>query len=644
MQPLALLIGLLLSFSVFAGSPFYLTAGRSFSTDEAPVIRLDYTDEQPMLVRVLKPEQLDSFLDGQFNISRSYEQPISELNPGYYFAKGLNGTESPLRLMRGLLAADFRKSLAGSPFSHALKNTGATTLASVPEQVLIAAPKGFKTVSEDFLDLTRNGSNAQDLSWWFEQDYYLRSRYKIRDIQLNKLPDGIYLVQAVQGKNEAQCLLQVSSLSVQVKQSGQQVLVRAIERGLTPVANATVSYRDGRGKWQVLADKTNAGGEVLFNNPEGILDGKLLVKVDAMLNQQTRTALTATDFLPAQDYERSVFVMTDRPIFKPGEMFFYKGIIRKAQDGQLQIPAIKNKQSKVSLLQADGRATGLTATAEVTDFATFSGSFALDNAQTPGLYRLLAEIDDKAYGGEFRVRDYQKPTFYLTELAHDSVITPGQAFKLNFHAKRYSGGIPQDVKFEVFLYRKKFEAPQFVEEAGLGLAAGPDYFGQIKSSNALSQPRRVFSSIEERQATELSNPWENAARLDDNGEGSFEFTVPMGTGEQSQQEWVYTLMVKAQDAAGSTAVLTENIYQTLSEAQPALRFSKTIAALGEKDLALLIQSSFADGKPAPYASGVIDVELTQPNTGKQALVKLPFKTDANGQQTHTLPAISGYGA
>ena len=117
------LLVLLSSPGTQAGSPFYLTAERSYSNSEAPVIRLDYTvTDQPILLRVLKAEHLENFLDGQFNISRSYEQPISELNPGHYFAKGLNAAKSPLHLFRGMLSVDFRKSLQETPFSQAVIN------------------------------------------------------------------------------------------------------------------------------------------------------------------------------------------------------------------------------------------------------------------------------------------------------------------------------------------------------------------------------------------------------------------------------------------------------------------------------------------------------------------------------------------
>lgn len=642
-----LLSALLMPISTWAGSPFYLTAERSFSNTESPSIRLDYTvTDHPMLIRVLKADKLDNLLDGQFNISRSYEQPVSELNPGYYFAKGLNKAQSPFKMLRGMLNVDFRKSLKDSNFSGAVKTVTDKPLVAVPQQVLVAPPKGYQVVNESYLDLQRNADTADDLDWWFGQDGWSEHRYKVRQVTLAPLPDGIYLLQAVQGKTEAQCLIQVSSLAVQVKQSSEQLLVRVMNRDLRPVADAKVSYRDGRGHWQSLPNTTDAAGELRFDNPEGLLDGKLLVRVDAPATTAggaSRTALTSTDFLPTQAKDDAVFVMTDRPIFKPGETFYYKGIVRSMQHGQLRIPAFESRQTDVSLIRADGNATGLQGQSMLSDFASFSGSFELDPSQTPGLYRLLAEIDHKAYGGEFRVRDYIKPSFYLEWLEHSPQVVAGQPFILKFRAKRYSGGVPQNVKFEVFLYRKKFEAPQFVVEAGAGLAAGRDYFGQIKTAAPLTQPQRLYSSIEERQAAELSNPWESAAKLDDEGNGSFVFTVPAGDKEKPDQEWIYTLMVRAQDAVGGNAILADSLYATLSEAQPAITFNKTVAAVADQDLQLLVQSSYADGKPAPRASGVVDVMLEQPGVTKRSLVKLDFATDDQGRQRLTLPALQAYG-
>ena len=410
--------GLLLhAAAAFAGSPFYLTVERGFSTAESPVIRLDYTvTEQPMLLRVLKPERLDDFLNGQFNISRSYEQPVSQLNPGYYFVKGLNAAKSPVHLFRGMLAGDFRKSLRGTAFSQAVVNVSGKPLAAAPQQILTAPPAGFHVVREIFLDLQHNAADAHDLGWWFGQDAWSEMRYKVRELTLEPLPDGVYLLQAVQGKTEAQCLIQVSSLAVQIKQSSDQLLARVMNRDLQPVANAKISYRDARGIWRQLPGATGGDGDLSYDNPEGALDGKLLVKAEApaaKAGESARAALISTDFLPSQSKDDAVFVLTDRPIFKPGETFYYKGMVRAQNEGRLQIPAFQSPRAEISLIRADGGGAGLQGESKLTEFGSFSGSFDLDPAQTPGLYRLLAQIDQKTYGGEFRVRDYVKPTFYL---------------------------------------------------------------------------------------------------------------------------------------------------------------------------------------------------------------------------------------
>ncbi len=490
-----LVAGLLLVFGLseaFAGSPFYLTVGRSFSNTESPEVRLDYRDaSKPMLVRVIRPNSLERFLEGQFQVSRSYEEPVTELNPGYYFAKGLNKMASPLKVFRGMLDPGFRKSFKDTAFNNAIVEAGARSLVGTPEQLVLGPPAGFTTVRDYYVDLQYGGADAGDLGWWFGAKTWREDKYKVRTIPLDPLPDGIYLIQAVQGKTEAQCLMQVSSLSVQVKQSTEQLLVRVINRQSEPVGGASASYRDDRGKWIEIGQKTDASGELSFSKPKGlVLAGKLLVMVRT---PDGRQAMADTDFLPVLSNGDAVYIVTDRPIFKPGDTFSYKGVVRTFEDGKLGMPNIAGKEARISLIRSDGKGTDLQATAPVTDFGSFSGSFGLDETMAPGLYRLVAEIADKPYGGEFRVRDYVKPTFYLELIERSPTIVPGEPFTIKFRTKRYSGGVPRDARYEVFLYRKKFEVPQWAVEAGGGLSSGSDYYGQVRSASALSEPKRLYS-------------------------------------------------------------------------------------------------------------------------------------------------------
>ncbi|MFH0996369.1 MAG: alpha-2-macroglobulin family protein [Pseudomonadota bacterium] len=626
-----------------AGSPFYLTVERSFSNAEKPQVRLDYTStEQPMLVRILRPENLERFLDGQFQISRSYEQPVTELNPGHFFITGLNKMESPLKTARNMLDPKFRATFKDTSLSKAIQDTTPGQIALPPEDIIQGPPAGFAVVRDMFIDLKYMGTAVNDLGWWFGENTWREDRYKIRKIELDPLPDGVYLIQAVQGKTEAQCLMQVSSLSVQVKQSTEQLVVRVIDRQLNPIGGAGVSFRDGRGKWINLNKKTDAAGETAYASGQGALDGKLVVKVQT---PDGRQALVDTDFLPTVSNDDSVFIITDRPIFKPGETFFYKGMIRAFEKGGLKIPRFDDHQAKVSLLPFSGPATDLQADVPLTGFGSFSGSFSLDAGQTPGLYKLIAEIDAKPYGGEFRVRDYIKPTFYLELIDRSPTVTSGGRFFVKFRAKRYSGGVPYNLKYEVFLYRKKFETPQWVAESGGGLSAGTDYQGEIRSVSALTEPKRIFSSVEARLADgnlSPTNTWESAAVMDGSGEAFYEFDLPK-IDAPAEQEWIYTVMVRALDASGSQALLTENIYITLSEAQPSVQFSKTVARIGEKGLSVFLRSTYPDAKPAPNAGGVLNIGLEQVGAKPDAFVKLSFTTDDKGQCRLPLPELTRRG-
>jgi hypothetical protein len=457
-------------------------------------------------------------------------------------------------------------------------------------------------------------------------------------------------------------------MSVQVKQSPEQFIVHVIDRESNPVPGAIVSYRDSKGKWVKLDKKTDGFGEVNFSNPDGMLDGKLVVRV----RNEDRKALVDTDFLPVKTSSDSVFIVTDRPIFKPGETFFFKGIVRDLVKGQLGAPASVGKEAQISLIRADGTPTDLHATVPMTEFGSFSGSLGLDELQPPGLYRLVAEIDGKPYGGEFRVRDYIKPVFYLELIDRSLSITQGQPFFLKFRARRYSGGVPKDLKYEVFLYRKKFEAPQWVAEAGGGLSAGNDYFGKVRSASSLTDPKRIFSSVEARLAGRVehdaASTWESAPKVDESGEARFEFEIPRmetaGTvkkginkelkkkkkGSQSKgpasewgdakQEWIYTLVVRAVDQAGAQAVLSENIYVTRSEAQPAVRFSETTARIGDKGLSVSVMSTYPDGKAAPKGGGVVKLAIKQGAEDPRVFQTLPFATDDRGVCQISLPEFT----
>ena len=629
----SLALGALLSTSpLMAASRFYLTVERSFSNEERPKFRLDFVDDKkPLKIRVLRAKNLEGFLDGQLNISRAYEEPLSDINSGHYLVKGLNQVSSPLAILRDSLSIDFRKNFGGNEFNNPLPPKASDELAAAPQEVTLGPPRGFEQVREVFIDLQKGGAPTSGLyeDWWGEESY------QIRNLDLDPLPDGVYLLQALQEKYEAQALLQVSSLSIQVKQSGAQLVVRAIDRKGAAVSKLKASYRDGRGTWRDITGVTNASGELVLNNAEGLLDSRLVVRVQ---DDAGRTALTSTDFLLSSQAGDAVFLLTDRPIFKPGDEFSYKGILRQVKDGVVSSPKVSGEQGTVTVVRSDGTETELSESVTLSKHDSFSGSFTLDEAQTPGLYKVVSSVHEKTFAGELRVRDYIKPTFYLELGARDAAIKPGEPFNFELNARRFAGGVPQGVKYEVFIYRKRFEAPQWVEESGGGLTAGDDYFGEVRTSTALTQPQRIYSSVEERFGKDGSadqDPWSSAATFDDSGSAKVTVVVPQVPAKDLEQDWIYTIVVRSQDARGSQANLSENVSVTQSEAIPSLRFKHAVVADNKEPIELIVGAFRPDGGTAAKAKGSIEV-MAEGN--ERPIGVYDFVTADDGRAVVSLPA------
>ena len=234
------------------------------------------------------------------------------------------------------------------------------------------------------------------------------------------------------------------------------------------------------------------------------------------------------------------------------------------------------------------------------------------------------------------------PLSILELIERSPTVVPGEPFFVKFRAKRYSGGIPKDVKYEVFLYRKKFEAPSWITEAGGGLAAETDYYGGIRSASALTEPTRIFSSVEERLARTSESPsentWNSAPKMDESEVTLFQFAIPKMESKDSE-EWIYTLIVRALDPGSSQAILTENIYVTLSEAQASVHFLKPVGRVGEKGFSVEIHSTYPDGKPAAKGSGTIEFVIEQGRELPRGLFRLPFTTDGKGVCKVALPDL-----
>ncbi len=109
-------------------------------------------------------------------------------------------------------------------------------------------------------------------------------------------------------------------------------------------------------------------------------------------------------------------IYTDRPVYRPGNLVHFKGIVRKQTAKGYQIP--EPKSFTLLVRDPDGNIIRRM-DATLTDFGSFSGSFSLNEESPTGIYTIEAmpqngtEVSDRITGS-FTVAAYRKPEIQVT--------------------------------------------------------------------------------------------------------------------------------------------------------------------------------------------------------------------------------------
>lgn len=133
---------------------------------------------------------------------------------------------------------------------------------------------------------------------------------------------------------------------------------------------------------------------------------------------------------PANEENRTVFFFTDRGLYRPGQVVYFKGIAlqkEKNKDSRI-LPAFK---TTVELRDANDEVIDSVAVT-TNDFGAFSGKFTLPPGRLTGSYRLTETVAHSSAG--FNVEEYKRPKFEVkfdpVKVAYrvgDTVTAQGQA-------------------------------------------------------------------------------------------------------------------------------------------------------------------------------------------------------------------------
>jgi uncharacterized protein YfaS (alpha-2-macroglobulin family) len=156
------------------------------------------------------------------------------------------------------------------------------------------------------------------------------------------------------------------------------------------------------------------------------------------------SGVTPYDFGIWEEYysysnQPKAYVYTERPLYRPDQPVYFKGIVRIDDDLSYSIP-IEN-QVKVTIQSYEE--TVYEDTLLLSSLGTFNGEFRLDKEAALGYYTINVRFPDKddVIGSVgFSVAEYHKPEFLVEVTSDQKDVVGGDSFNATISAEYYSGG------------------------------------------------------------------------------------------------------------------------------------------------------------------------------------------------------------
>jgi uncharacterized protein YfaS (alpha-2-macroglobulin family) len=247
-------------------------------------------------------------------------------------------------------------------------------------------------------------------------------------------------------------LLVVTKTHLLVKRSSQELMVWAVDMASgQPLPDLPVAvYRSGGTR--LMGGVTSDDGVFVGSLPEGLDDWTtLFVTVDrpddaCLASTGWSGGISRWDFDLSWGRYYGTFVAhiyTDRPIYRPGQTVYYKGILRSDDDASYSLPPAGTKGTIV-VRDSMGREVASEPLA-LTDLGTFHGEVTLSSEAPTGSYwtRLMMPRnggDEYAVeSASFLVAEYRKPEFEVKVAADKEAYNNGEEIVVDVDASYFFG-------------------------------------------------------------------------------------------------------------------------------------------------------------------------------------------------------------
>lgn len=330
------------------------------------------------------------------------------------------------------------------------------------------------------------------------------NEYDTRMISLGKLDPSVYLIEAVNGDLRAYTIAVVTDLTTINKTSNSangdgQMLVYAVDRN-SGEPRAGVEVEVVKGRKSVAAGKTDGNGVLRVTikkdqpNPQGMRQDREAAELDpaAPLEEADNSYLVlarrgdqfaVSDLQPYYfgggvddgSFEESAsYVYTDRPVYRPEQKVYFKGIIRLLTEGGYVTPDARTASVKIT--DQDNNEI-FNKELPISSRGSFSGEVNLAAGAPLGFYSVVATIGAAEARGSFEVAEYKKPEFKVRVTTPKNFVPAGERTKFTVEAKYFFGAPVSNGDVKYYVYRSRYRHWWFSDEDDDGIGGSEDEEG-----------------------------------------------------------------------------------------------------------------------------------------------------------------------
>jgi alpha-2-macroglobulin len=523
--------------TIISSKPYFsLTTNRTYSPNESARMWASYQNVDYLDFRVYRVKDPSKFFKQLDDPHQMGEKEKEEASQGY--GARVSILERTHRLKISLFSAvrDYVR-------SHLLKEHRETFNQKFRKE---DAPERTPLNVADYarVPLLNPDQKVKD---WREKLPPLENDYDSRMVSLGKQEPGVYLIEAVNGDLRAYSIAIVTNLTMIEKTTKHgQVVVYVVDRKTgAPHEGVTVEVTKAK---QTLAtgstDKTGVFKTEIKEpqttetapedvDPESQSKNAYLI----MAKERDNFAISdvesfyfggeggADDVLSAD--ELTSYIYTDRPIYRPAQKVYFKGILRKW--GRNGYELLDSKTVDVSI-EDPNNGKVFEKELPLSTRGTFSGELDIADEAPLGSYNITAAVGEAKSSGYFEVQEYKKPEFKVKVTGPKEFAAVGEKVRFTVSANYFFGAPVTNADVHYYIYKQRYYHWWWGDQSSdeFDDAAGPDNEGGDENDAGYYGSDLVT---------------EGDATLNSKGEASVEFQVPA---PEEKDEWDYSYRLEAQ--------------------------------------------------------------------------------------------------